>query len=124
MEVTKADRKEAILNGLAGHIGTEQWFRHWSRRFTYTEGVRYLAEEAQAYWLIDLVASWCPHPSLRREAFIVWKLQVRPDHSAIATADDGNGRVLATQEIPLSDFPLDEITLYLTDNVLLLTSEY
>ena len=124
MDGAKDDQKEAILSGLTAHIGTEKWFRHWSRRFTYTEGVRFLAEEAKAHWLIDLVASWCPHPALRGEEFIAWKLQVRPDRSAVATADDGNDRVLVTQEIPLTDFPLDEITLYITDNVLLLTSEY
>jgi hypothetical protein len=116
--------KEDLLAGLAMFTGTETWFRHWSGRFTYTEGVKYLAEAAQAFWLIDLIASWSPHPTLRREDFVVWKLTVRTDHTATITADDGDGRALITQDIPFTDFPLDEITLYLTDHVLLLTSEY
>ena len=55
---------------------------------------------------------------------MVWKLSVKPDHTAIAVADDGNGRELARQDISLTDFPLDEVSLYLTDNTLLLPSEY
>lgn len=106
------------------HTGTETWFQHWTGRFTYTEGVQYLAKTAGAYWLIDLVASWADDPTIRREDFVVWKLAVRPDHTATATATDGNGHVLITQGITFTDFPLEEITLYLTDNVLLLPSEY
>ncbi|MBN8907947.1 MAG: hypothetical protein J0H99_15225, partial [Rhodospirillales bacterium] len=116
--------KAELESGLAMHTGSTRWFRHWTRRLVYTEGVQYLAEKANAYWLIDLVASWCPHPSLRSEEFVVWKLSVKPDRTAIAVADDGNGRELARQDISLTDFPLDEISLYLIDNTLLLPSEY
>jgi hypothetical protein len=118
------DIKAELQCGLAMHTGTTRWFRHWSRRLVYTEGVQYLAETAGAYWLIDLVASWCPHPTLRNEGFVVWKLTVQPDCTAIAIADDGNGRELARQDIPWTDFPLDEVSLYLTDSTLLLPSEY
>jgi len=121
---TQDRRKHELLAGLAMHTGTETWFRHWTGRLVYTDGLKYLAETAGAYWLIDLVASWCPHEKLGGEEFIAWKLAVRPDHTATATAEDGNGRALITQNIPLTDFPLDEISLYLTDGVLLLTSEY
>ena len=48
----------------------------------------------------------------------------RPARPATAIADDGNGRELARQDISLTDFPLDEVSLYLTDNTLLLPSEY
>ena len=124
MQTNTDRRKKDLLAGLAMHTGTATWFRHWTGSLVYTEGVKYLAETFGAYWLIDLVASWCPHKNLRGEDFIVWKLVVRPDHTATATADDGNGRVLITQDIPFTDFPLDEVTLYLANGVLLLTSEY
>jgi hypothetical protein len=121
--LTKADegRPTSRTRNVHRH---QTWFRHWSGRFTYTEGIKYLAEAAQAFWLIDVIASWAPHPTLRREEFVVWKLTVRTDHTATITADDGDGRALITQDIPFTDFPLDKITLYLTDHVLLLTSEY
>ena len=118
------DIKEELAAGLALHTGTTCWFRHWTGRLVYTEGVQFLAEKASAYWLIDLVAPWCPHPSLRDEDFVFWKLRVNPDRSATVIADDGNGRELARQDIPWTDVPLDEVSLYLTDNTLLLPSEY
>jgi hypothetical protein len=125
MDTTAQDkRKEELLAGLAMHTGTETWFRHWTGRCTYTEGVKYLADTAGAYWLIDLVASWCAHQKLRGEEFVAWKLTVRRDHTATVTADDGNDHVLITQDIPFTDFPLEEVTLYLIDGVLLLPSEY
>lgn len=49
---------------------------------------------------------------------------------ALLVCDDGNGNVLATQEIPYTDFPLSEITLYVQENeylgglVVMLPSEY
>lgn len=116
--------KSELQAGLSMYSGTTRWFRHWSRHLTYTEGVKYLAEEASAYWLIDLVASWCPHPSIRNEQFVVWTLTVRPDRTAVVIADDGNGHELTRQGIGWTDFPLDRIDLYLVDKVLLLPSEY
>ena len=116
--------RSELESGLTMHTGSTRWFRHWTRRLVYTEGVQYLAETASAYWLIDLIASWCPQPSIRQEDFVVWKLAVKPDRTATAIADDGNGRELARQDIPWTDFPLDEVSLYLTDNTLLLPSEY
>ncbi|GAB0120057.1 DUF6876 family protein [Acidisoma sp. 7E03] len=110
--------------GLAMHTGTERWFKHWSQRLIYTEGVRFLAEHGSAYWLIDLVASWCAESALRGEGFITWKLLVNDDRSAVAIAEDGNGRELTRQAIPWTDFPLDEVQLYLIDGTLLLPSEY
>lgn len=122
-EDTLTTRQEALLAGLAQHTGTTRWRRHWSK-LLYTDGVAYLADQAGAYWLIDLVASWQGNPALRRQGFIVWTLTVNPDRTAVAQATNGNMRPLARQEIPATDFPLPEITLYLTDGVLLLPSEY
>ena len=47
-----------------------------------------------------------------QEDFQVWKLQVRADRSATVLCDDGNGNVVYTQEIPFTDFPLDEVNAY------------
>jgi hypothetical protein len=118
------DKKAKLLASLAMHTGSESVFRHWTRRLVYTEGVQHLAEQAGAYWLIDLIASWTLEPKMRDEEFVVWKLSVNADHTALAVAEDGNGNELARQEIEYSDFPLEEISLYLTDNTLLLPSEY
>ena len=61
----------------------------------------------------------------RREEFQLWKLIVdQEDDSAELTCDDGNGRILYREDIAFTDFPLPEVTLYFTDNTILLPSEY
>ena len=37
---------------------------------------------------------------------------------------DGNGTTAVRQRVPFTDFPLDEITLYVVGGVILLPSEY
>jgi len=106
--------------------GSENWYRHGiNRSVLYTDGARFLAEQGGAYWLLDIIAIAQQHESrVAQEEFQVWKLQVRPDRSATVLCDDGNGNVVYTQEIPSTDFPLDEVKLYFANNVIHLPSEY
>ncbi|MBI4977510.1 MAG: hypothetical protein HZC28_08515 [Spirochaetes bacterium] len=113
-----------LKGALAGFQGGEQYYRHWLRNIVYTEGIKYLADTAGAYWLIDIVASAQSVSQLKGESFQAWTLDVNPDHRAKVYATDGNTTTLYTQEIPYTDFPLDSIKLFLADNVLLLPSEY
>ena len=68
------DKQAKLLASLAMHIGSQTVFRHWTRQLVYTEGVRDLAQQAGAYWLIDLVASWMIDPAVKGRDFVVWKL--------------------------------------------------
>lgn len=106
--------------------GSDNWYRHGiNRSVLYTDGARYLAEKGGAYWLLDTIAIAQQHEQrVNREEFQVWKLQVRPDRSATVQCDDGNGNIVYTQEIPFTDFPLDEVMLYFANNVIHLPSEY
>ena len=122
------ERKAAELQStLAQFIGTDQWWNHWTQRAAYTDGVKYLADEVGAHWLIDLVVSWQLKPKVAREPFQVWTLKVNEDRTAVAECWDdtpGESNRLARQEIEYTDFPLEEIRLYFCDGVLLLPSEY
>jgi hypothetical protein len=42
----------------------------------------------------------------------------------VLTCDDGNGRVVFSERLEYTDFPPDGITLYFTNNTILLPSEY
>ena len=110
--ITKADLKQ--------FTGTEQYYRHL-KGIVYTDGVKYLAEKAGAYWLIDLVASYQP---LDVE-FQVWKLRKNGD-SYIAECTDGNDNLVRSQDIPYTDFPQDMMPfeLYFQNGVIFLPSEY
>ena len=104
---------------LAGFYGSENYYQHGLMRSLYmTDGVHYLAEAAGAHWLTDIVASYQSYPHMRREPFQVWTFKRLPEGSknmAVVRCDDGNGKGLRQQLIPYTDFPLDEITLYLEE---------
>lgn len=101
-------------------IGTEQYYKHWLGS-VYTDGVKFLAEKAEAYWLLDIVFSY-----KRKEPFQVWEfVKNEDDKGAVVTMKEDSGQpVKVRQEISYADFPLDSVKLYLIDNVLLLPSEY
>ena len=102
--------------------GTEHWYRHWLG-ILYTDGVKFLAEKAGAYWLIDAVASY--QNKLKDVPFQIWTLVVNEDNSAILQMrEDSDMPFRVEQYIKYSDFSLESIRLYFIDNVLLLPSEY
>ena len=111
--------------GLAHFTGSEQWFRHGlARNILYTEGAQYVAEHGGTYWLIDEIAFNQAEPAVATEEFQVWRLAVAADKTATLTCDDGNDRVVFTKQIEFTDFPLDVIRFYFTNNTILLPSEY
>lgn len=103
--------------------GTQNWHRHFTGGL-YTDGAKYLADQASAYWLLDAIFSWQTETKVSEEPFQVWSLRVDDDKSALLTGDDGNGNEIASQSIPFTDFPLNEIRLYFTNRTVLLPSEY
>jgi len=102
---------ETIKANLARFSGSESYYCSSFGRMVYTDGVKYLADAAGAYWLIDAIASH-QRPPVSREDFQVWRLSVANERGLLV-ADDGNGREIARQEIDYTDFCLDEIVLYL-----------
>ena len=118
--------KTLSKSDLAQFTGSESWYRHGiNRNVFYTDGAQHVAEHGGAYWLLDEIAIIQPYnKAVAAEQFQVWKLSVRTDRTASLSCDDGNGSIVFTKEIEHTDFPLDEITLYFTNNVIHLPSEY
>ena len=80
---------------------------------------------AAAYRLLDEIAlAQRFEKSVAAEEFQLWKLTVKPDHTAVLACEDGNGADVLSKDIPFTDFPLDEIKFYVTNNTILLPSEY
>ena len=106
-------------------IGSENWYRHGLvHSVTYTDGAKYVADAGEAYWLLDEIAlAQKFNRAVKVEPFQVWKLVVSANQG-ILTCDDGNDKVVLTKQIEFTDFPLPEIKLYFTDNVILLPGEY
>ena len=102
---------------LDGFYGTENYYKHWTGYFNYTDGVRFL-EVSGAAWLIDLIASYN-----RKEPFQVWKLHVKDNKGIVTMQEDKDTPILVKQET-FTDFCLPSIELWLIDGVLILPSEY
>ncbi|MDR2457349.1 MAG: hypothetical protein LBD41_02575 [Clostridiales Family XIII bacterium] len=121
---------EDIRNVLACCTGSENCWKIFPNDNVpkITDGVKAMAEMCGAFWLVIAVVSWQSNRKVSKEPFQVWKLVLDTDKdsdSAVLIGEDGNDREIARQEIEYTDFPLPEgITLYFTDGILLLPSEY
>lgn len=102
--------------------GDLERFRHpLARGVIYTPGIRYLAERAGAYWLIDEIALAIAGGDVARAgrsdervlSLHFWRLEVREDRSATLTARADNGvPPFVTRNIPWTDFPLDHVDVW------------
>jgi len=115
---------------LSQFYGSENLYR-WNSltKSVLTDGCKYLAEVAGAYWLFDAIDSHLTTQGLNENTeFVSVKLKKIGETDAELTLDDGNGLIWMTQYIPLTDFPMDEIKTYAMYNgtawTHLLTSEY
>lgn len=126
---------------------TNHYYRHWTGRLLWTDGIQYLADACGAHWLIDIVASYQP----RVEKFQIWRLTMLPEEEGepMAVVEMGedttrDGKLVhwkddqlrargigyaalapaIRQTIPFTDFPLREgVELYFENGVLLLKGE-
>lgn len=106
--------------------GSEHWYRHaLNRAVLFTDGAKYVADRAGAYWLLDEIALAQRYSKpVAATEFQVWKLTVKPDRTATLVCEDGNDNVVFAKQLECTDFPLPEIALYFQNNTILLPSEY
>lgn len=109
--------------------GTCNYYRNFLG-LKYTDGVKYVADKAGAYRLIDAVASHQIDPKIRRnqrlQEFQLWTLKVDlAKHSCVLTCQsDSDEPCVVKQVIEYTDFPLAEIRFYVEGGVMLLPSEH
>lgn len=112
-----------------GANGFETHYRHALSGLTYSEGVKYIAENAGAYWLIDvvLIASKFEKLQQKCQGLEFWTLNVTDSVGELACTDGGmdgeEAKVVYSEQIPYTDFPLAKITLYLDGGILCLPGE-
>jgi len=116
---------QEITAKLQHFIGSDIIYKHWLG-LKYTVGIKYLAEVAQCWWLLDCIAShqtskFLLNPKLRE--FQIWRLLVEDNSGILICEWDTNQEVL-WQAIEYTYFPLSSIKLYLVKNVLMLPTEY
>ncbi len=109
---------------LSQFTGTQQYYRHWLKLLVFTDGIKYLAENTNSFWLLDVIASF-QHKLNSKYPFQLWELKVNEDKTATVTMkEDSNTETIVKQELEYTDFPFDYQKIYCIDNVVLLPSEY
>ena len=119
------EEKAAVIRDIIAHsIGTEKYYKHFLG-LLYTDGVKAVAAVAGCYWLLDIIASYqqqCQKDEKLRDIQF-WKLTVRGS-KGVVTCDRDEGDTAITQEIPFTDFPMDEFKIWVVNGVIILPSEY
>ena len=123
---TPAERVQDYMRQTNG----SETFHRGTMGFTFTDGVKYVADECGAHWLIDLIESWQTRPEVKAETFQLWSLENTggdTDGWVITCRTDSapDGRELCRQELAVSDFPvaLSPFTIYLEHGTILLPNE-
>jgi len=104
-----------IQQNMAHATGTMTYYRTMLSEVVYTDGVRQLARDADAYWLIDAIMSYQPEikDGTRLSEFQLWTLNVLEDRRAILECrEDSNRKPIFAQAIDYTDFPLDATRFY------------
>ena len=111
---------------MAQFTGSETFYRFGLRGdVLITEGVKYVADTAGAYWLLDAICiANIYETKVRAEEFQLWTLAVKENSTASLTCGDGNGNVIYQQTLDFTDFPEPGIRLYFCNGTILLPTEY
>ena len=119
-----------IKEGLQHFHGSEMLYQIPLIRTRFTNGLKYLANVAECFWLIT-DTSIIAKSLLNRSHFITIDFkrlseekQDYTGYEAEIIYSDGNGNIFEIHRYNFTDFPLDELRLYFVDNTLMLTSEY
>ena len=112
---------EELRNNLEQFWGTENYFTNPLVKYKYTDGVKYFAEHAGAYWLLQEINGLYVKLGIPPFLNIVVKSNKK---KADIIVDNGNNKVLIKKHIGFTDLPEGEWQFFLTDNVLMIPSEY
>jgi hypothetical protein len=109
---------------LSQFTGTEKYWRTniFAPEMVHTDGVQYFADEAHAYWFLDIVATEY-FSLMTKHEFVSIQLAVE-DGIADICVEDGDCEVLKQKHIDYTDCPDGLYRFFFTNNVLMLTSEY
>lgn len=121
MAKMKADQLRRELNHFTGT--TQLYYHPMFSKYKYTDGVRFLAQNAECYWLLEHIFIHQTDPKIKGEEFQVWEIKVE-DSKARIVVDNGNNHILKVFDIEYTDFPLAEYKLWMVGDTLLLISEY
>lgn len=119
-----------IKEGLQHFHGTEMFYQIPLLRTRFTDGLKYLANVADCFWLITDI-SVIAKSLINRSEFITIDFKRLSEEKQDFTGyeaeiiyTDGNDNILEKHGYRATDFPLDELRLFFVNDTLMLPSEY
>lgn len=121
---------DEIRERLEYFTGTEMYYLIHLTRTKFTDGLKYLVNVTDCFWLImDVsIAAKC---LMEQSSFITidYKKLSREEqdakgYEAEIIYSDGNDNILEKHGYRVTDFPLDKLRLFFVNDTLMLTSEY
>jgi hypothetical protein len=118
---TEMEMKTITQHDLHQFTGDLERYRHLNRHVIYTPGVRFVADRANAYWLVDAIASYFGSQEMteaferddRLKDLQFWRLDVSADRSAaLSGRADSDVAPFIIQLIPYTDFPLESVDIW------------
>jgi len=115
--------KNLTHENLSNFFGSQNLFYHplFGRTVQYTDGVKFVSDNGANWLVIDIIANIMKLQ--KTEPFVAITITVK-DKTAKLVFTDGNEKVLAKHNYSYTDFPLDTLTFFATDGILMLASEY
>lgn len=117
-----SESKPITQSDLAQFTGDLDRYQHgMNRMVVYTPGVQFLAERANAYWLIDAIASYFGSDKMKKAMLVderlqwlqFWRLDVQENRTAtLLGRADSDVDPFVCQQIPYTDFPMDHIDIW------------
>lgn len=117
-----------LIDELDNFTGSEKFYS-MPKGAVITEGIKYFADKAEAYWLIqDIIINCQMRAELKNEGFIsinAYKPLELTKRGIMVDYEDGNYLKLYSEYYPHSTLPNNaSYKFWFTDNTLLLPSEY
>ncbi|MFD0798441.1 DUF6876 family protein [Maribacter chungangensis] len=119
-----------IKENLKGFSGTDYFYPIPLLKTRFTDGMLYLADAAQCFWLIT-DTSVIAKSLMNRSEFVTIDFkrlskekQDFTGYEAEIVYSDGNDNLLEKHGYHVTDFPLDELRLFFVNDTLMLPNEY
>ncbi|MEN0053565.1 MAG: DUF6876 family protein [Mucilaginibacter sp.] len=103
-------------------LGGSENFYKYKFGILITDGVKYLADKYECYWLVDLI-SIHSRDIKDTQDFQVWILKRLTGSYFKLSVEDGNKNVIKVIDIPISHFEADEVHVWLENEVIYLPNE-
>ena len=104
---------------------TSTWHRYYAdSKIFYSDGIRYLADSATCYWLLDDIVSAQTYSVVSKVKFQIWTIEKIGKRSAVLWCEDEHGTKLFRKTIAYTVFPLKRVVIYMVNKNIMLASEY